>query len=561
MRVEVGQPPARRAVEMGEALAVLRLLPSGDAAKAAREPSPAMGGWVHPVMGEAATLGRSLDNTVVLADALASRHHARIARTPRGWEVANLSRRQSLWVDDVPLGYARSCLLAPGAVLRIGESRVQFLAPAPASAPMSSLDGDDGSARASTGGLLRPGITFQFAMSGRARRPEWRLALAGLALLVGVTAVLTVVTVLVIGRQAANDGGPTHALAAAGVALLPALASALVVYFADQYEREPWTLLAAGFVWGAVVAVPLALLAERVAVDALPALPGLAAPRVAELARGLEQALVAGGAEELVKGAGLVLLLLALRDQFDNATDGILYGVVVGAGFGVVENFTYLALSPAGELPWLFVGRILLGWLGHSTFCALFGAGLGLAREAHARSAYLRAPVVAFLAALAFHSAFDAALVIGQAVSDAGYLPLLARAGGFLAAYGSLFVAEAVLFVLLARSLEREAAVIREQLAAEVVAGWVTPGEYLAAQDAARRGRIERGELRERGLRAYATSRALHQAIIGLAVRKWHVARGDAPKATAEQPEAAYRRRIAHRRAALLSLRVPWPRG
>ncbi len=554
--VEVGTSLRRAAVDGRAVVAVARILPSGGGDGEPRVAGIEAAGWAYPLTAEPATIGRGLDNTIVLADALASRYHARIVRRPAGWEIANLSQRQPLWMDGAELACGRSCPLPAGAVLRIGETRIQFLAPATSSQQVASERAEGLSGYPTTGGLLQPGITFQFAMSGRAGQPWWRLALLGLVALVGVSVVLTALTLLSVGRQAWDDGGLGHALTAAGVALLPALASALVVYFADQYEREPWTLLGAGFIWGGVVAIPLALLAERLAVNALPALSSFGQPRVAELARGLAQALIAGGAEEVVKGAGLILLLLALRDQFDNATDGILYGVVVGAGFAVVENFSYLALSPSGELPWLFVGRILLGWLGHSTFTALFGAGLGLAREAHRRSAYLRAPVVAFLAALFFHSLFDAALVAGQSISEAGFLPLFARAVGFLAAYGSLFVAEAVLLRLLLRSLAREAAVIRDELADEVVAGWVTPAEYAAVQDPTHRGHIERRELRERGVRAYATARALHQAIIGLAVRKWHVARGDAPKATAEQPEAAYRRRIAHRRATLLSLRA-----
>src|SRR5262249_21393287 len=155
----------------------------------------------------------------------------------------------------------------------------------------------------------------------------------------------------------------------------------------------PWPLLAAAFLWGAVIALPPALVVEQ-ALSHLPDGVGLAGTTPASLSGALLQAAGISLTEELVKGAGLVLLLLALRDQFDNVMDGILYGLAIGAGFAAIENFAYFALSPRAELPTLFVGRIVLGWLGHSTFSAFFGAGLGYAREAHRRGSYLRAPLL-----------------------------------------------------------------------------------------------------------------------------------------------------------------------
>jgi hypothetical protein len=123
-----------------------------------------------------------------------------------------------------------------------------------------------------------------------------------------------------------------------------------------------------------------------------------------------------------------------------------------------------------------------------------------------------------------------------------------------LGGYVPLFGGQAVLLRLLLASLRREAAVIRAQLADEVLAGSVAPDEYVIVQDAALRGEVERRLLLTAGPRAYLLGRGLHAAIIGLALRKWHVAAGDAPKPGARQPEDAYRERIASLRVALLAL-------
>src|SRR6185437_13857787 len=136
--------------------------------------------------------------------------------------------------------------------------------------------------------------------------------------------------------------------------------------------REPPLLLLAAFLWGAVIAIPPALYIERALTAAL------GASSVVTLGNALTQALTAGVTEELIKGAGLLILLLLLRDEFDNVTDGVIYG-------------------------FLIVGRVLLGWLGHSTFTAAFGAGLGYAREAHGargRRYRILAPLIGLLAAL-----------------------------------------------------------------------------------------------------------------------------------------------------------------
>jgi len=114
-------------------------------------------------------------------------------------------------------------------------------------------------------------------------------------------------------------------------------------------------------------------------------LQNLLGPDTRDILRSAVQALHAGVTEETVKGSGLLLLFLLLREKFASVTHGIVYGALIGAGFALVENFSYFAISPRNLLPYLIIGRFILDWLGHSTFVACFGAALGYVRHTRGR--------------------------------------------------------------------------------------------------------------------------------------------------------------------------------
>ncbi len=440
------------------------------------------------------------------------------------------------------LAPGESSALAAGAVLTLGATRLEWLLPPPTHGDTSGQTSAIAAAGSRTPPLLALGVTLQFALRARRHRGRWwALALAGLALLL-VGGAFTLATLVVVGQQALGASGVGRVVVALALPLLPALGVGTLVTLIDRYEREPFSLLCLAFLWGALIGVPLALFAER-GVDAALAFAGGRDV--------LLQSLSAGLLEEGVKGAGLLILLLALRDQFDNVTDGIMYGLVIGAGFALVENFAYLALSPASAFPGLILDRVLLGWLGHSTFSAILGASLGYWRETHTRRGFWRAVLLGFVAAAALHIVFDVIVLAGSsaatnlAPSPAAMLLVL------LGAYAPLFGAQALLLRTLRSSLRRESETIRTYLAPEVLSGSVTPEEYITVQDATIRLAVERRLLFDGGLRAYRLGYSLHQTLIGLAMRKWHVAAGDPPKLGQWQPEDAYRQRIATIRAAL----------
>lgn len=74
-------------------------------------------------LGQRSTLGRAPDNTIVLADRHASRHHARISWQAADCLVQDLNSKAGTRVDGKPVG-PQGKLLAVGGTLAIG--RVEF---------------------------------------------------------------------------------------------------------------------------------------------------------------------------------------------------------------------------------------------------------------------------------------------------------------------------------------------------------------------------------------------------------------------------------------------------
>jgi RsiW-degrading membrane proteinase PrsW (M82 family) len=528
-------------------------------------------GAVYPVALPVTSIGRALDNAINLLDPAVSRQHALLRLDEVGWRIENISQRNPIWVGGVKVAGGTSAPVTPGQIIQLGASRLQLLAPlaqpAQSSQPASQVTGLGG--LRSPFNLLSPSLTLQYALRGRVSRSAgW--ALAALALVVFVaSALLTLDVAALAGQAALASGGLRQALTAVAIPIAPALGVGLVVAALDRYEREPLLTLVGAFLWGAIIAIPPALYFEGALGSALePLLNALADSSLRELAQAAAAALTAGGVEELVKGAGLLLLLLALRDEFDNVTDGVLYGALIGAGFAMVENIVYFAATPVSGLGFLIIGRIALGWLSHSTFTALFGAGLGYIRETRDRRARWLAPLGGLLGAIVLHTYFDFVLYIGafaQNNATATGLAALKQFGSALpllitlAAYIPLLLTALALLNITLQAHRREAGTVRAYLAGETLNGVVTPDEYLLTQDARTRSAVERDLGLRYGLRAYLLARGLYQTETGLAFRKWHVEMGDPPKRTDRQPEDAYRERIPRLRRALARATTPPP--
>jgi RsiW-degrading membrane proteinase PrsW (M82 family) len=401
--------------------------------------------------------------------------------------------------------------------------------------------------------VLGPSITMQFALPQQIGiRTRWLIAGAGLAILL-TSAIITIVLNSLIGISAFTRSGPASVLEALFIPLIPALGINLLVNFIDRYEREPWYLRLAAFLWGAVIAIPPSLFIE-LNVDAI--LQHALGPNAGIMASSFLQGLNAGVTEETIKGLGLLLLFIALRDQFDNVTDGIVYGALIGGGFAMVENFVYFAENGKNFLVLLIVGRVILGWLSHSTFTICFGAALGYVRHTRVRWRQIVIPLLGFFASITLHTVFDFVDFFASKMALASpnnpsvaFFSLTAIIGDYIPP----FVAQVIILYILIKALAHEGAVIREFLADEVSRGVVRVDEYVLLQNSFQRTKQERRVLRLSGVKQWLHVKALYQTEIGLAFRKWHVSMGDKPKLGYRQPEDAYRQRIKRLRQEIIA--------
>ncbi|MBA2391531.1 MAG: PrsW family intramembrane metalloprotease [Ktedonobacteraceae bacterium] len=387
--------------------------------------------------------------------------------------------------------------------------------------------------------LLGAGVTMQFALPQRmGTRTRWLIVGAGISILV-VSAIITIILNSIIGISALAQNGLSSIVAALTIPLIPALVINMLVSFIDRYEREPWFLRLAAFLWGAVIAIPPALFIEKGVINLMQPVWGQN-----DLLFAIFKGLNAGITEESVKGLGLLLLFMVLRDEFDNVTDGIVYGALIGAGFAMVENFVYFALYSREYLAFLIVGRVVLGWLSHSTFTICFGAALGYMRHTRVRWRQILIPLVGYLVAVGLHSVFDFVDFYANAIVFNDPTLITISLIAIICNYIPPFIAQIGLLYILIKSLAHEAAVIREFLAFEVSNGVVRVDEYALLQNSFQRTKEERRVLWQSGWKQWMRVRALYQTEIGLAFRKWHVSMGDKPKLGYLQPEDAYRQRI-----------------
>jgi RsiW-degrading membrane proteinase PrsW (M82 family) len=160
----------------------------------------------------------------------------------------------------------------------------------------------------------------------------------------------------------------------------------LIIKGTDRYEPEPFWLLTVMFFWGAVVATLTAIIGNEIGSATLSwAMNASARDPLVEASTA---SFVAPLVEETTKGAGLLLLFAASAlwlHEVDGALDGAIYGGVVGLGFTLTEDTLYVASATAeggaSGFAMVFVLRTVMAGLGHASFTAMTGLGIGVAAE------------------------------------------------------------------------------------------------------------------------------------------------------------------------------------
>ncbi len=251
-------------------------------------------------------------------------------------------------------------------------------------------------------------------------------------------------------------------LAALAVSAAILLIVVALVWWVDRYDREPLHLVVMVFLWGASAA-PLISVTLFGLIDRL--LSGFDQTSTGAL---ISLGLVTPMVEEFSKAVAVVLVVVYSR-QFDNPTDGVVYGTAVGLGFAVSENVIYgisagVHLHGAAGILVLVGGRTLLSAGVHAVSSAAFGGFLGHAMMSGKFSAKIAWATTGLLVAIFLHGSWNLSLVRFGPVGEGG-APRL-----WLAALPVLYV---VYILALALVLHSEHRILRQQLRDEVELGLV----------------------------------------------------------------------------------------
>ncbi len=252
------------------------------------------------------------------------------------------------------------------------------------------------------------------------------------------------------------------ALFAAFVGIVPVV----LIYFTviksvDRYEPEPWWLLIACFVWGIFGATFFAIIGNGIGQFFVE--EGLTTAS-AEAVSFTTASFVAPPVEESTKGIALLFVwaLSALwLKELDGPLDGAIYGGVIGLGFTLTEDVLYvtgatLQGGSAGGIA-VFILRTIMGGLGHATFTAMTGLGVGIAAESRNLLVKAIAPVGGWMAAVGLHFLHNFLVTF-----------LLAGGLGLLVKLLVFWTFDVVFFVLLFVLVMRDRAIVMRGLVDEV---------------------------------------------------------------------------------------------
>lgn len=288
-------------------------------------------------------------------------------------------------------------------------------------------------------------------------------------------------------------------------ACLPALFYTLLIYWVDRYEKEPWGLLAATFLWGAVPAVIIAFIAEAIL-----------SPPLYVLFQTPTADLIAGGAiapvvEETAKAAALILLVFRYRHEIDSPLDGIIYGAMVGMGFAVVENVYYFisVYLESGVDAWtglVFVRALVFG-LNHAFYTSMIGLGVAIGWLSRSTAVRIAAPLAGWALAVFLHSLHN--VVVSLPGPLAVILSVFFDWGGL-----------ALTALIIIGLLYQERRWMQTYLADEVTRGTLTAEQYTTARSSLRRNGYRLRELARDGAGGYRRAGRFYQRCSELAYQK-----------------------------------------
>jgi len=285
----------------------------------------------------------------------------------------------------------------------------------------------------------------------------------------------------------------------------------------DLFEREPRSMLIGALLWGAIVATYLSGVVNDQWGDILNKVAG------AEFAREWGAALIGPGDEELFKFLGVVVLFLIARNEFDDVLDGFVYGAIVGLGFTLEEDMYYffahfVGQAGASDLGGLFDGfftRIIVGGpYSHVLLTGLTGMGLAyfVTRPDVPRRRRLLVTFGLYVAGVAAHFVWNSPLLNDVLGNDPDAVTWIVWA----AMKGLPFLI--LLAVVVRMAQRREMRWVRDAVAPEIEAGYITPSELDTLEDLFRRRAARLAEKARTGIAGERLLARLQKAQLALAV-------------------------------------------
>ena len=321
--------------------------------------------------------------------------------------------------------------------------------------------------------------------------------------------------------------------------LIPAIVLMAGIYYLDRYEKEPVRLIAIALGAGVVAAPLLTAWFEKAfgvpnsVASAAIIVPGL---------QNANQPLI----EELVLGAVLLVVFFLVRYELDDVLDGLVYGGVVGVGFGMAATFWAIWTTPTlfGGISTHDLASTVLASVNWVFYAGVIGLCLGTAR----RAALGRVVAMAALGtgiAMGFHLLHD-------------YIPswLAANPNDIQTSGLAKFVSNlpnllglVALAAIAVWASGREKVLVSRELQDEVQAGVVTAEDYNTIVGPFRRFSVLAGAM-GKGMATWRLRRRLYVLEVELAFRKHHDKSDRTTPAKLLTPEE-YRRQILETRQAL----------
>jgi RsiW-degrading membrane proteinase PrsW (M82 family) len=251
-------------------------------------------------------------------------------------------------------------------------------------------------------------------------------------------------------------------------AVIPMLLFLYVVRRLDKYDPEPLWLMTFHFLWGAIIAVSgSALLNGQIlnwfGVSGM-SLSDTTLPADKRVLLLIGMAFLGPIIEETLK-ASVFGISVGIR-EFNNVTDGIVYGSAVGFGFATAENLIYFIQNAAVDEGWitLVIYRTFFSAIMHALSSSVFAAFLGFGRWRYG-DIPTRMVFYGIVPAILLHMGWN--YFISSASSGfntVGFILVLLAFGAMCYAFS--------------RSMKYEHISIREELAAEAKAGNI-PDAYI----------------------------------------------------------------------------------